>query len=151
MRDLADTLDRIAERGAAELCGGELGRRLVAYLGERGGAITEQDLADYRVIRRRPVTAEFRGQLFESNPPPSSGGVLIAHALRLLQHFSLDGDPGRAQAISVLAEVMREQARARTTPGFERALYRGDLAGRLREQETGALDRIRRRELGARE
>ena len=151
MPDLADTLERFAERGAADLYGGELGRELVTYLSERGGAITEHDLAHYRVIRRRPVAAEFRGHLFESNPPPSSGGVLIAHALRLLEHFSLDGDPGRADTISLLAEVMREQARARTTAGFERALYRGDLAGRLCEQEPEALERIRRRELGARE
>ena len=150
MPDLADTLERIADHGAAELYSGELGRALVAYLAERGGLVTAQDLADFRVIRRRPVSAQFRGHLFESNPPPSAGGVLIAYGLRLLDRFGLDGDPGRAETIALLAEVMREQARTRTR-GFERALYRGDLLRRLREREAEAVERIERRELGARE
>jgi gamma-glutamyltranspeptidase / glutathione hydrolase len=150
MPELADTLERVAENGAAELYAGELGRALVRYLAERGGSITEEDLREYRVIRRRPVTAQFRGHLFESNPPPSSGGVLIAYALALLERFSLDGDPTRAEAISLLAEVMREQSRTRTV-GFERALYRGDLVRRLQERQAEAIERIERRELGARE
>jgi gamma-glutamyltranspeptidase/glutathione hydrolase len=150
MPDLADTLERLAENGPAELYTGELGRALVAYLAERGGAVTLEDLREYRVIRRRPVTAQFQRHLFESNPPPSSGGVLIAYALALLERFVLDGDPTRAEAISLLAEVMREQSRTRTV-GFERALYRGDLVRRLREREAEAIERIERRELGVRE
>jgi gamma-glutamyltranspeptidase / glutathione hydrolase len=150
MKDLAATLERIAANGAAELYSGELGRELVHYLSERGGLVTAEDLAAFRVIRRRPVTAGYHGHLFESNPPPSAGGVLIAYGLRLLDRLELDGDPARAEAMALLAEVMREQARTRTR-GFERALYRGDISRRLREGEDEALARISRRELGARE
>jgi gamma-glutamyltranspeptidase/glutathione hydrolase len=39
----------------------------------RGRALSLDDLAEYRVIRRRPVTVTYRGHEFRSNPPPSSG------------------------------------------------------------------------------
>lgn len=150
MGDLADTLEQIARGGAAELYTGELGRALVRHLSEHGGCLTERDLAEYRVVRRRPVSATFRSHLFESNPPPSSGGALIAYALTLLDRLPLGDDPTGAEAISVLAEVMREQARMRTK-GFERALYRGGLARKLLDSQAAALDRIKRREPGVSE
>ena len=58
-----------------------------AVVGERGGRVTEEDLAAYRVIQRRPVRAAYRGTEFVSNPPPSSGGLLIAFALRILDRL----------------------------------------------------------------
>ena len=69
----------------------------------------EPDLAGYRVIRRRPVRAEFCGEEFLSNPPPSRGGELIAYGLPLLQDEGV-GQPGTAEAIAALARVMRQQA-----------------------------------------
>ena len=36
------------------------------------------------MIWRTPVRAAYRQHVFESNPPPSSGGVLIAYGLRLV-------------------------------------------------------------------
>jgi gamma-glutamyltranspeptidase/glutathione hydrolase len=147
MDDLAGTLELLAERGAKELYRGELGALLVRHVRAGGGAITERDLAEYRVIRRRPVHAAYRGHDYCSNPPPSSGGILIAHALRLLDRVDSNGAPGSAEEIALLAEVMREQGRARG-PGFEAALYRGGLVRRLRAREDEALARIARREGG---
>jgi gamma-glutamyltranspeptidase / glutathione hydrolase len=141
MPDLADTLELLAERGADDLYRGELAHALIAYVHEGGGLITRRDLEDYRVIRRRPVHASFRGHDYCSNPPPSSGGILIAHALRLLERLGGEPSPGGAEAMALLAEVMREQGRARTD-GFERALYRGGLGRRLEAREEAALHRI---------
>src|SRR5262249_53180952 len=56
-RDLADTLERLAENGAQELYTGELGARIVGHIRARGGCFTQRDLNEYRVIRRRPVRA----------------------------------------------------------------------------------------------
>ncbi|MFN2433195.1 MAG: gamma-glutamyltransferase, partial [Gemmatimonadota bacterium] len=99
MNDLAGTLELLAERGAAELYRGELSAALVQHVRAGGGAITERDLAEYRVIRRRPVTATYRGHEYCSNPPPSSGGILIAYALRLLDQLEPNGPPGSAEQI----------------------------------------------------
>jgi len=150
MPDLADTLERLARGGADELYRGELGRELVRHLNAGGGLITHADLEAYRVVRRRPVHTSFRGHDFCSNPPPSSGGILVAYALRLLDRLDGNGGPGSAEAMAALAEVMREQGRARAGD-FERALYRGGLERRLRSGEGAALARIERGELGLRE
>jgi gamma-glutamyltranspeptidase/glutathione hydrolase len=92
--------------------------------------LTEEDLADYRVIRRRPVRVPYLGHEFVSNPPPSSGGVLIAFALRILDRLGSPGPPGSAPALAALTEVMREATLARGGT-FLSALYRGGLADRL--------------------
>lgn len=127
-REFADTLERIAKRGARELYGGETGRALVAHVRGGGGVVTARDLAEYRVIRRRPVTAPYRGHEFRSNPPPSSGGVLIAYGLRVLEDS--DGSPGSAEAMAAVAESMRAQTQARSDR-FAAQLHRGGLAKRL--------------------
>ena len=128
--ELADTLETLRDRGAEELYTGELAHALVAHVRAHGGVITERDLAEYRVISRRPVCAPFRGHEYVSNPPPSAGGILIAHGLRLLADV---GAPGSAEAIDALARVMLEQHRARAN-GFDRALRRGGLAKLLEER-----------------
>src|ERR671937_2759789 len=97
-RDLAGTLELLAESGAEELYSGELARRVVEHVRASGGCFTERDLAEYRVIRRRPVRASFCGEEFFSNPPPSRGGVLIAYGLPLLEEFGV-GEPGTAAAL----------------------------------------------------
>ncbi len=104
--DLGRTLERIAARGAAAVYTGELARALAA----RVPAIRVADLERYRVIRRRPVSVPYRGAEFLSNPPPSSGGVLIAYGLRQLERPGRLGSPA---AVARLARVMEAQTRAR--------------------------------------
>src|SRR5205085_10218557 len=126
--DLAATLERIAQHGSRELYGGEIGRALVAHLREHGGRIEQRDLEEYRVIRRRPVVALFREYEFRSNPPPSSGGVLVGLGLQELE--SRDGRVGSAEAMAAIADAMRAQTAARGG-AFVSELYRGGLAKRL--------------------
>jgi gamma-glutamyltranspeptidase/glutathione hydrolase len=59
---------------------------------ERGGLLTEDDLAAYEVIEREPASAHYRGRHILTNPPPSSGGILIAYALDLLERLGRPGD-----------------------------------------------------------
>jgi gamma-glutamyltranspeptidase / glutathione hydrolase len=130
MTDLARTLERLAERGPDDLYRGELARAIVDYLRNGGGAITRRDLAEYRVIRRRPVRVRFLGHEFESNPPPSAGGVLIGLGASLLDRLGPAGPPGSAEAIAQLVELMRVQDTTRDRD-FARGLHRGGLAARL--------------------
>jgi gamma-glutamyltranspeptidase/glutathione hydrolase len=120
--DLATTLERVAEEGAAVLYHGELARAIVDHARAGGGALSAEDLESYRVIRRRPVAAAYRGTEFRSNPPPSSGGVLIALGLRALG----EADPGA----SAVAAAMDAQEAARDA-SFARALFRGGVARKL--------------------
>jgi gamma-glutamyltranspeptidase/glutathione hydrolase len=137
MADLAGTLELFAERGAAALYGGTLGRRLAEHVHGSGGSVSASDLARYRPVWRRPVRTSFAGHEFLSNPPPSSGGILIAYGLALLDRLGISG-------AGSLIEVMHEQSRARNTPGFTSELRRGGLARRLFAEEAlaAALERI---------
>jgi gamma-glutamyltranspeptidase/glutathione hydrolase len=94
----------------------------------------------------------YRGEELASNPPPSTGGVLIGYGLRLLDLLGEDGAVGSADAIATLIEVMREQTRARGGR-FARELYRGGLAKRLYDRAAldEALTRVRARASGAAE
>jgi gamma-glutamyltranspeptidase/glutathione hydrolase len=130
MAELADTLELLAAEGADAFYRGPLARKISAAVRERGGLLSEHDLAAYRVIRRRPVRAEYAGHEFVSNPPPSSGGLLIAFALRILDRLGSPGPPGSVKGIAALAEVMREATFARGG-NFASRLFRGGLASRL--------------------
>jgi gamma-glutamyltranspeptidase / glutathione hydrolase len=129
LRDLANTLERIGDRGARDFYAGELSRAIVAHVQAGGGVLTRRDLAEYRVVRRRPVHAAYRGHEFRSNPPPSSGGVLIAYGLQQLESTD-NARPGSAKAMAAIGAVMRKQDAARDG-SFASALYRGGLARRL--------------------
>ncbi|HEY4412443.1 MAG TPA: gamma-glutamyltransferase [Gaiellaceae bacterium] len=65
--DLAYTIDRIAAGGA---------RTIYDDL-----PFSAEDVESYRVIEREPVSVRYRDCTFLSNPPPSSGGRLIALGL----------------------------------------------------------------------
>ena len=149
--DLAETLEAISRRGAAALARGARARAMVATVRDGGGDLTLDDLARYRVVWRAPVRVRFRGYDVLSNPPPSSGGVLIAYGLALLQ--GLPATPAAsADAAAGIAEVMREQARARGG-SFARELHRGGLASALLDpkQLRTARRRIRAHLRGASE
>jgi gamma-glutamyltranspeptidase / glutathione hydrolase len=144
--DLGGTLELMAEQGAAVMSSGPLARRIAEHVAELGGVMTEEDLASFRPIWRRPVRTRFEGTDFVSNPPPASGGVLIAYALALLDRLGSRGAPGCADEVALLVEVMRELARAREGD-FASRLYRGGLAGHLLAAEAvdAVVERIAER------
>ena len=105
MTDLASTLEQLGDAGAGDLYHGELAAELLLHVRELGGAITAEDLAAYRPIWRRPIRSEFRAHELVSNPPPASGGLLVAHGLQLLNEGEVSPDR--------LIEAMRAQDRLR--------------------------------------
>jgi gamma-glutamyltranspeptidase/glutathione hydrolase len=125
--DLGDTLDRLGEDGAAVLYRGELARRIVDHLRAGGGALTLEDLADYEVIEREPVSIAYREHEFRSNPPPSAGGVLIGLGLQALG--------AREPTPAAVADAMVAQEDARDA-AFGRALHDGDAARQLLKGTT---------------
>src|SRR3954465_9783019 len=55
MPELAATFERLLEEGPDSFCRGDLAHAISTAVLERGGRLTQADLADYRVVRRRPV------------------------------------------------------------------------------------------------
>lgn len=111
---LAYTLEYIADKGWQTLYSGPLADLLLDEHYENGGLITAEDLAAYRVVRRKPLQFGYRDYTILTNPPPSSGGILIAYALRMLEHVDLDEHIfGDWNHVAVLAEIMRSTIIAR--------------------------------------
>ena len=82
---LADTLERLAAEGPAPFYTGDVAAAVCEHVAARGGLLTPEDLAGYAAVPRPPVEVSYRGTTVLTNPPPSAGGTLIAHALALLE------------------------------------------------------------------
>jgi gamma-glutamyltranspeptidase/glutathione hydrolase len=128
--DLADTIELLAEQGAGALYTGALADAMVGHQAVTGGRLTHADLAAYRPIWRRPLTAPYRGDRLVTNPPPSSGGVLVAYALSVLDGIDGDSTLDGALGLRAVAETMRAATRMRDGR-FEVLLHRGGLASHV--------------------
>ncbi len=88
-KDLATTLSRISKGGRDGFYRGPTAARIVAEMQRGNGLITEADLAAYRSVWRAPIRSRYRGYEIVGMPPPSSGGVLIAQMLNMLEAYDL--------------------------------------------------------------
>ncbi|MGK2877028.1 MAG: gamma-glutamyltransferase family protein [Solirubrobacterales bacterium] len=79
--EFGEAIQRLAEDGPEPFYRGEIAQKVSQFVTDNGGTITAQDLADYAVIDRTPGETEYRGHRVITNPPPSSGGLLIADSL----------------------------------------------------------------------
>jgi gamma-glutamyltranspeptidase/glutathione hydrolase len=114
--ELGDLLDRLGAEGPGFLYVGDVAQAVTEWVLERGGLLTREDLRQYNVIEREPARAHYRGREILTNPPPSSGGILIAYSLGLLERA------GRPADVRMLVDVMDEANRARTDD-FVRGLH----------------------------
>jgi gamma-glutamyltranspeptidase / glutathione hydrolase len=107
-KDLAATLQILAEQGPEAFYQGELARRLVDGARKAGGIWTEQDLEGYRAVLREPLAFEFRGRRVLSMPPPSSGGIVLAQMLLSAEMLGLDKlPPASPDEIHLYGEIAR--------------------------------------------
>jgi gamma-glutamyltranspeptidase/glutathione hydrolase len=127
--ELADSLERLAAEGAEPFYTGDIGEAIVGWVSSRGGTLTAEDLAAYEVAIRTPVAASYRGRHVLTNPPPSAGGILIAHALA-----SLDHDPARPDVKRIVAVM--EQTQALRTPEFLEGLDDPQFVERFLARQT---------------
>jgi gamma-glutamyltranspeptidase / glutathione hydrolase len=103
--ELADSLERLAAEGEEPFYSGDVATAIAEWISAQGGTLTADDLAAYEVASRKPVKVSYRGRDVVTNPPPSAGGILIAHALA-----SLDQDPARPDVKRIVAVMERTQA-----------------------------------------
>ena len=116
--DLARTLKRIAESGRDGFYRGSTAAKLVNGVRAAGGIWTEQDLASYRVVERRPLKGHYRGIKITSSSPSASGGTVLIEALNVLSAYDLER-VDVAMRKHLIAEAMRRAY-------HDRALYLGD-------------------------
>jgi gamma-glutamyltranspeptidase/glutathione hydrolase len=133
--DLADALELLAAAGAEPFYRGEVASAVIEWLAPRGAMLTAADLAAYRVIDRRPLRVAYRDRRVLTNPPPSAGGLLLAHALAVLD---------RAEGGVTPAGIVDAMARAQDqrTPEFLEGLSEEGFAERFAARAPGATTHV---------
>jgi gamma-glutamyltranspeptidase / glutathione hydrolase len=131
--ELGGLLERLGTEGPDFLYRGDVAAAASDWVLERGGLLTREDLSSYEVIERPPARVSYRGREVLTNPPPSSGGILIADALGILERLEGPTDP------DVIAEVIASTNRARDEDFLEGLATEGYLEQFLAKE---ALDSV---------
>ena len=107
-KELASTLERIADHGPRDFYTGKTAELIVASMQANGGLITLEDLVGYQVAWRDPIVAQWRDKKLLTAPLPSSGGIALT-TLLTMRELLADNFKGLAhnspQYVHLLAEM----------------------------------------------
>lgn len=113
-KGLAKALKLIRKDGPKALYGGLIGKDIASTVQKNGGVMTVADLKNYKTRWLKPIETQFAGHDIYIMPPPSSGGVVIATGLKLIEQLKLKQYPPQsANELHVLAEIMSRSFRGR--------------------------------------
>lgn len=119
-KDLAATLIRIRDGGAAGFYEGETAKLIVEEMKRGNGLITYDDLKSYKAKWRTPQQFTYKEYTIVSMPMPSSGGVLLHQMLKMVEDKPLPSYGfASVQAVQLMTEVERRAY-------ADRAEYMGD-------------------------
>ena len=122
--ELAEALERYGEEGPEPFYRGAIAEALSEFVVAEGGILGTADLAAYEAVERQPISVPFRGNEVLTNPPPSSGGTLIAFCLGLLERMGERSDVERIVAAMAAANDSRGDE-------FAEGLYEDGFAERF--------------------
>ena len=104
--ELSRYLERLAAEGAAPFNRGPIAAAVATTVARRGGLLSAQDLAAYRIRWRAPLRGRYRSRTILTMPPPGSGGVILT-ALNVstsggsgVNSRKCSGSPGRSFALT---------------------------------------------------
>lgn len=151
-KELASTLQCLAEQGRDAFYKGEIAAEIVNYLQNNGGLLTKDDFADHCGEWVTPVRGSYRGHDVYQVPPNSQGFVAIM-ALQILENFDLVSmGHGSYEYYHVLVEAVklsfRDRNRYLTDPDFskvplDRLLseeYAAELAAFIKLERASIID-----------
>jgi gamma-glutamyltranspeptidase / glutathione hydrolase len=130
--EMSDALERFAAEGSEPFYRGDTARAVCNWVRDRGGTLGMDDMAAYEPVEREPVSARFRGHVVLTNPPPSSGGILIGYSLGLLERL---GDRSGVEEIVAATEA----ANARRSDDFHEGLHDEDYVKRFLATDLDAV------------
>jgi len=120
-KDLAATLERIRDRGAAGFYEGKTARLLTEEMKRGNGIISLEDLKNYKAKWRQPHSFNYKGYTIIGMPMPSSGGLLLHQMMKMVEDRPLPSYGFLSpEAVQLMTEVERRAY-------ADRAEYMGDL------------------------
>jgi gamma-glutamyltranspeptidase / glutathione hydrolase len=119
----ADTLDSLAREGEDLFYRGEIAATIASDCQQGGGFLSRGDFESYQLKRRNPLELSYGEAKILTNPPPSTGGILIAFALELLKESGLAREKfGSANHLQQLASAMMLTNEARVESNLHQSL-----------------------------
>ena len=119
-KDLGQSMRLIAQQGAKAFYEGAIAQKIAAEMAPHAGAVTLQDLREYKVAEREPVRGTYRGHEVVTMPPPSSGGTHLVQILNMLEQWPL------AQWGQNSAQTLHHMAESSKLAYADRSEYLGD-------------------------
>ena len=101
---LAEVLKALGREGARAIYHGPIAEQIVSSVRAHGGIMSLQDLADYRVVTRKPLEAHHFSFLWTTAPPPSAGGFTMLQSLAMLEQTLGPSPSYDADFLHALAE-----------------------------------------------
>ena len=121
-KELAETLKRIAQNGAAEFYTGQTASLIAKEMQRGKGLISAQDLKNYRAVYREPLKIPFKDVEIYTMGLPSSGGIILGQILYMLQKEDISKHAQNSpEAVQLMVEAERRAY-------ADRAAYMGDPA-----------------------
>lgn len=115
---LAEVLTAYAQHGAAAMAQGRVAEAMERASRRHGGVLTAADLAAYRPVWRQPLRFSSFGWQLAGMPLPSSGGIIVAQSLCMLEQLGwARGRHADAQRGHLLAEAWKRAFTDRTLLG----------------------------------
>lgn len=118
--DLAETLKRISRFGREGFYAGPVADAIVNEMKRNNGLITYEDLYNYKSKWREPLVAKYKDYKLFLMPPPSSGGIVMAQVLEMLEDYNVSElGHNSAAYVHLLTEALRRSF-------ADRAYFLGD-------------------------
>ena len=115
--DLAKTLSSIS-RDSSLFYTGKIAEEMVKSVKRNSGIWNLDDLKNYVVKERNPIIEDIGGLRLVSAPPPSSGGIVLAQALKILETYELSNYK-KSDRVHLIVEAMKKGYK-------DRAIHLGD-------------------------
>ena len=105
---LANTLKRIARNGKEEFYTGETAQKLIAFMENKNGSMTLDDLKQYEAKWRKPIVFAYKDLKITSMAPPSSGGICLNQIMTMIEPYPLaQMGHNSPKAIQLITEAER--------------------------------------------
>ncbi|MAL52841.1 MAG: gamma-glutamyltransferase [Gammaproteobacteria bacterium] len=105
--DLANTLELIAINGQDGFYRGRTAQLIEQDMFNNNGLMSQKDLSLYQAKMREPIEFTYKDLDVITMPPASSGGLMLALMLNMIENLELDNESQSPQNILKISEVMQ--------------------------------------------
>ncbi|WP_230414296.1 gamma-glutamyltransferase [Collimonas silvisoli] len=139
-KDLAMTLEAISRNGPDAFYKGAIPAAVERASKAGGGIITAADFAGYKISESAPLSCTYRGYVFVSAPPPSSGGATMCQVLNILEGYDMKAlGFHSASAVHYMTEAMRHSYMDRNTFLGDPAFVKNPLERLLSKEYAASI------------